>query len=117
MKLLRILLSTLLILTVFQAETPLRVWWLRATRSCPGCSLVGVDIRNADLSGANLKNADLRWTRFHNVNLSHADLSGADLRYAQMDDVIVLDTQFCGAMMMNSEKGYCRSLQAHTVGE
>ncbi|NJL86543.1 MAG: pentapeptide repeat-containing protein [Leptolyngbyaceae cyanobacterium SM1_1_3] len=108
MKLTRILLTTLLVLIVLQAEVPIRVWRLRITKSCPGCRLLGVDIRDADLSGANLRNADLRWTRFHSVNLTNADLSGANLRNAQMNDVTIQNTEFCGATMMNAVKGYCR---------
>ncbi len=108
MKLPRILLATLLVLIVLQAETPLRVWRLRITKNCPGCSLIGVDIKNADLSGANLQNADLRWTRLDSVNLTNADLSGANLEDAQMNNVTTLNTEFCGATMMNSVKGYCR---------
>ncbi|MEM6518499.1 MAG: pentapeptide repeat-containing protein [Cyanobacteria bacterium P01_D01_bin.71] len=108
MKPLQILLTTLMVLVVLQADAPLRVWWLRLTKSCPGCRLVGVDIKEADLRGANLQDADLRWARFDSVNLTDADLSGANLRNAQMHDVTVLNTEFCGATMMNSVKGYCR---------
>lgn len=108
MKLLRAALATLLVLVVLQAEAPLRVWRLRLTKSCPNCRLVGVDIRDADLSGANLKHADLRWARFYSVNLTNADLSGANLRHASMNNVTTLDAEFCGAIMMNSVKGYCR---------
>lgn len=109
MRFARILLSTLLTLVILQADTQIRLWRLRLTNNCPNCRLVGVDLRDIDLSGANLRNADLRWTRFDTVNLSGADLSGADLRNAQMNEVTVLNTQFCGATMMNSVKGYCRS--------
>ena len=112
MKLLRVLSTTLLVLVVLQAEAPLRVWRLRITKSCPGCRLIGVDIKGADLTGANLRNADLRWTRLHSVNLTNADLSGANLRHAQMNNVTVQNTEFCGATMMNSVKGYCRRSSA-----
>ena len=115
MKLLRILLTTLLVLTVLQAEAPIRVWRLRLTKSCPGCRLIGVDIKDADLRGANLQGADLRWTRFHSVNLTGADLSGANLRNARMNDVTVHNTEFCGATMMNSVKGYCRGVVSDTA--
>lgn len=108
MKLPRVLLATLFVLIVLQAETPLRVWRLRITKSCPGCQLLGVEIKGADLSGADLRNADLRWTRFDSVNLTGADLSGANLEEAQMNNVTTLNTEFCGATMMNSVKGYCR---------
>jgi uncharacterized protein YjbI with pentapeptide repeats len=108
MKLPRVLLATLLVSIVLQAETPLRVWRLRITKSCPGCRLLGADIKGADLRGADLRNADLRWTRFDSVDLTDADLSGADLQEAQMTNVTTLNTEFCGATMMNSVKGYCR---------
>ncbi|MDA0266398.1 MAG: pentapeptide repeat-containing protein [Cyanobacteria bacterium] len=108
MKLFRVLLATLLVLIVMQAGTALRVWRLRLTKSCPGCQLLGVDIKGADLSGADLRNADLRWTRLDSVNLTDADLSGANLADAEMNNVTTLNTEFCGATMMNSVKGYCR---------
>jgi uncharacterized protein YjbI with pentapeptide repeats len=47
--------------------------------------------------------------RLQSVNLTNADLSGANLKNAQMDNVTTLNTEFCGATMMNAVKGYCRS--------
>ncbi len=108
MKIARISLATLLVLIVLQAQTPLRVWRLRLTKHCPGCRLVGVELKNVDLSGANLSHADLRWTRFDTVDLTNADLSGANLLNARMNEVTVLHTEFCSATMMNAVKGYCR---------
>ncbi|MEM6254907.1 MAG: pentapeptide repeat-containing protein [Cyanobacteria bacterium P01_D01_bin.156] len=99
---------TFVVLLLLQAETPLRVMTLRVTKHCPGCRLKGVRIREADLSGADLSNADLRWARLESVNLNNANLQGANLRHARLYDVTTKDTDFCGAILMNAVKGYCR---------
>ncbi|MGD1853358.1 MAG: pentapeptide repeat-containing protein [Leptolyngbyaceae cyanobacterium] len=107
MKLFRVLLTTLIVLLVLQAETPLRVVALRVTKNCPGCRLKGVHIQNADLAGADLSNADLRWAKLDSVNLNHANLQGANLRHARLYNVTTKDTDFCGAILMDAVKGYC----------
>lgn len=107
MKLIRVLLTTLGILLVLQAEMPLRVLKLRVTKRCFNCPLKGAHIRNADLAGADLRNADLRWARFESVNLNGANLQGANLRNAHLDDVTTKGTNFCDAILMDRVKGYC----------
>ena len=42
------------------------------------------DLRYADLSNANLYNADLRYADLYNADLSNANLYNADLRYADL---------------------------------
>lgn len=108
MKLVRVLLTTVVVLLLLQAETPLRVVALRVTKNCSGCRLKGVRIQNADLAGADLSNADLRWAQLESVNLNHANLQGANLRHARLYNVTTKDTNFCGAILMNAVKGYCQ---------
>ena len=55
-----------------------------------GANLRNAKLRNADLSGANLRNANLRdadlsGANLYDVDLSGADLSGANLRGANLD--------------------------------
>ncbi len=47
-------------------------------------NLSGADLRYANLSGANLSGADLSDADLRYANLSGANLSGADLRYANL---------------------------------
>lgn len=107
MKPIRIVWATVIILLLLQAETPLRVMALRVTKHCPGCRLRAVHIREADLSGADLSNADLRWAQLESVNLNNANLQGANLRHARLYNVTTKDANFCGAILMDSVKGYC----------
>ena len=107
MKLIRVLLATISILFLLQAETPLRVMALRVTKNCPGCRMKGVAIRNANLAGADLSNADLRWSQLDSVNLNDANLQGANLRHARLYNVTTKNTNFCGAILMDAVKGYC----------
>ena len=107
MKLFRVLLTTAIILLILQAETHLRVFALRVTKSCSGCRLKGVRIQNADLTGADLSNADLRWAKLDSVNLNHANLQGANLRHARLHNVTTKGTNFCEATLMDAVKGYC----------
>nr|WP_182859506.1 pentapeptide repeat-containing protein [Listeria monocytogenes] len=49
-----------------------------------GANLRHADLRRADLSGANLRHADLRRADLSGANLRHADLSYANLRRADL---------------------------------
>ena len=49
-----------------------------------GADLQGADLRRADLSGANLQGADLRRADLSGADLSGADLQGADLQGADL---------------------------------
>ena len=49
------------------------------------------DLRWADLSGANLRGANLRWANLRGANLREADLSGADLRWANLSEATGLE--------------------------
>ncbi|MDX2212620.1 MAG: pentapeptide repeat-containing protein [Oculatellaceae cyanobacterium bins.114] len=107
MKPFRVLVLTLIVFTILQADVSFKLLLLRFTKYCPNCRLVGAEIKNVDLEGANLRNADLRWAALSSVNLNNADLSGANLRYAQLNEVSVQNTNFCHAILMDSVQGYC----------
>lgn len=60
---------------------------LLKTRACVGCNLQGADLKNADLRGVNLSQADLRradltGALMMSVNLTDANLEEANLRGA-----------------------------------
>ncbi|AVU80135.1 pentapeptide repeat-containing protein [Listeria monocytogenes] len=50
-----------------------------------GANLRHADLRRADLSGANLRHADLRHADLRRADLSYANLSYADLSYADLN--------------------------------
>jgi hypothetical protein len=67
-----------------------------------GANLSGADLRYADLSGANLSGADLRDADLSGADLRYADLSGAnlsgaDLRDANLKDADLKDASLSGA--------------------
>ena len=49
--------------------------------------LIGADLSNANLSDADLSDAYLSYADLSNANLKWADLTGADLRYADLTEV------------------------------
>jgi len=59
--------------------------------------LRGADLRNAYLGGANLINADLNGANLNGANLSGADLSGANLRNAYLGDANLNGADLSGA--------------------
>ena len=67
-----------------KAENPDHMRQLLITRNCPGCDLSGailreLNLREANLQGANLSGATLQRTQLMRANLESADLSGAVL--------------------------------------
>jgi len=67
-----------------------------------GADLRHADLRRADLSGANLSGADLsgadlRHADLRRANLRDADLSGADLRHADLRDADLIGANLIGA--------------------
>ena len=62
--------------------------WSRGTKGCRA-NLSRADLYQADLRGANLSNADLRQADLRGSNLSWADLSCADLYRANLPRAIL----------------------------
>ena len=62
---------------------------VKSMKKCVRCDLSGAELRNADLSnaillGANLQSADLRGADLSNANLEQAKLRGANLQEAKL---------------------------------
>ena len=62
----------------------------------------GADLRNADLSGANLRNADLRNADLLGANLRNADLRNADLLGANLRNADLLGVDLRNANLRNA---------------
>jgi hypothetical protein len=58
--------------------------WLQSEEKGTCADLSVADLREADLSGANLRGADLSWADLRGANLREADLSGANLSWAKL---------------------------------
>ncbi len=74
--------------------------WRKATHAVPDCQRL--NLQNAQLSGADLKDLD-----FTGTNFSNAVLEDADLRYTKLNNVIATNCRFIhaqlgGAKMMDS---------------
>jgi uncharacterized protein YjbI with pentapeptide repeats len=93
-------------------EEPADLNTLLQTRSCEGCDLSwtnfagahlsGVNLRHANLKGADfsvadLSRADLRDTNLSGASLYHANLSGADLRGADVSGALFVLANLSGA--------------------
>jgi uncharacterized protein YjbI with pentapeptide repeats len=59
-------------------------------------------IKTTGLQGADLKGANLRFTKLDHINLSGADLSGADLYYAFLRDADLTGAKLTDADLSNS---------------
>jgi hypothetical protein len=64
-----------------------------------GANLSGAYLRWAYLSGANLSGADLRWADLSGANLSGADLSGANLSGANLSGAYLSGANLSGAYL------------------
>ena len=62
-----------------------------------GADLSGANLRDADLSGANLRDANLRGADLSGANLRDADLSGADLSFANLSNANLRGANLRGA--------------------
>jgi uncharacterized protein YjbI with pentapeptide repeats len=58
-------------------------------------------LRTADLSGANLRGADLQEADLSGANLRGADLRAANLSGARLNKTNLTDANLCGARMPN----------------
>ena len=89
--------------TPFSIKMGLAVKWaVISDADLSGADLRGADLRNAYLSGVNLRNAnlsgaDLRGADLRNANLSGADLRGADLRGANLSGANLSGADLRGA--------------------
>jgi hypothetical protein len=72
-------------------------WALKNRANLRDANLSDADLRGADLSGANLSDADLRGANLSDANLSDADLRGADLRGANLSDANLRRADLRGA--------------------
>ena len=73
-----------------------------------GANLREADLREADLRGANLREADLSWSNLRGANLREADLSGADLsganlREADLSEADLSEADLRGAELMSAK--------------
>ena len=57
---------------------------LLAMNRCAKCDLSGANLKKANLYKANLEGANLRGANLYKANLSKADLSGANLKWANL---------------------------------
>ena len=71
-----------------------------------GANLRSADLRSADLSGADLRSADLSGANLSGANLRSADLSGADLSYSAWP-------LWCGSKRVKVNKRIAAQLAAH----
>lgn len=67
--------------------------WENMKADLSGADLRNANLRYADLRGADLRNANLRYAYLSGANLCNADLRGANLRYAYL----------CGAYLRNAD--------------
>jgi uncharacterized protein YjbI with pentapeptide repeats len=68
-----------------------------------GANLSGADLRWANLRGANLSGADLRWANLRWADLRGADLSGADLRWADLRGANLSGADLIGADLSGAD--------------
>ena len=81
--------------------------WLRGDPNGERANLSGADLREADFGGANLSRSDLSETRFNRANLSGANLRGcnlrgADLRLADLRGADLSMTDLSGAILCSA---------------
>ena len=81
------------------AETPFQIQLGLAMRKAVevGADLSGADLRDADLRGADLSGANLRDANLHYAYLRDADLRGANLHYADLRDAYLRGADLRGA--------------------
>lgn len=65
--------------------------------------LYDADLRWANLRGANLSDADLSWANLRGANLSDADLRGANLSSANLRSANLSDANLCNAKLSGAK--------------
>lgn len=77
------------------------------TRQCPGCDFYDAPLSRLDLTGVNLRGANLAYASFREATLYKADLTGADLRGTVFDGAVWIDGTIC----QRGSVGSCRRKQ------
>jgi uncharacterized protein YjbI with pentapeptide repeats len=75
---------------------------LKATNACPRCNLSGADLTQLNLTGVNLRGADLSGATLSQANLTNADLTGANLEGAVLNSVNLSGASLTGANLKSA---------------
>jgi len=78
-----------------------------------GADLRGANLRGANLTGANLRGANLRGADLTGANLTYANLRGADLTDANLDFSCL--PLWCGSLLANMDDKQAIQLLYHTL--
>lgn len=90
----------------FKTREPLTGINLSKPDNCEaGTYLFRVDLRNADLSGADLSNVYLKEAKLDGAILLEVNLSGANLEYANLNDAILLGANLSRADLTSVKLG------------
>lgn len=84
---------------------------LLVTNACLECDLVGVDLSNqhligADLRGALLTGANLSWSNLEGADMTKADLTGANLTGAFLTNTSLVSANLDGANLAEAQLYY-----------
>lgn len=75
---------------------------LKTTSACPRCNLSGADLSKLNLTGANLRGADLSSATLSQANLTNADLTGANLEAAILNSANLSGASLTGANLKSA---------------
>ena len=73
-------------------------WAIKSGADLSGANLIGADLSGADLSGADLNGANLYKANLYKANLSGANLNGADLSGADLNGANLYKENLNGAI-------------------
>ncbi len=76
---------------------------INLAKNCPDCNLSGVDLRGAQLVVANLKGADLSGANLSGANLRRANLIGANLSGAKLVRANLTGADLSGSNLSNAD--------------
>jgi uncharacterized protein YcgL (UPF0745 family) len=90
------------------AANPAQLQQLLETNNCPGCDLVGANLKGKELPGANLVDANLRGAilsqaNLHQANLVGADLTGADVTGTNLRQANLLEAKLPGVNLNKAD--------------